>query len=140
MEYPATIEAVDGTYIVRFPDVDEAITEGSSSGEAFANAEDALAVALLGRMKDGDEVPAPSRPKKGQVLVSLPAQSAAKLAFYQAFRQSGLTRVALAARIGKDEAEVRRMLDPHHATKLSALEDGVKAMGKRLSVTLQSAA
>jgi antitoxin HicB len=141
MFYPAKLSANgEGGFIVTFADVGEALTEGASREEALANATEALEVALLGRMKDGEEVP-PSRLPGGKdkVIVAVPAQTAAKLAFYQAFKASGLSRSALARRIGKDEAEVRRMLDPYHATKLAALDQAIRALGRRLTVELEPA-
>lgn len=133
-----------GGWIVRFQNVPEALTEGASREEALANAVDALEVALLGRMKDGEELPAASKTageegNHATVAITISAQAAAKLAFYEAFRKSGLTRSALARKIGKDEAEVRRMLDPHHATKLPALDKAIRAMGQRLTLVLEPA-
>lgn len=130
----------EGGFIATFPDVPEALTEGATREEAIENAADALEVALLGRMKDGDNIPIPhTRPKGGGVVVHVSAQASAKLAFYAAFRQSGLTQSALARKIGKDEAEVRRMLDPYHATKLPALDEALHALGQRFVLGIAAA-
>jgi antitoxin HicB len=50
-----------------------------------------------------------------------------------------MSQVALARKLGKDEAEVRRMLDPYHRTKLGPLGLGLLALGKRLSVVVEDA-
>jgi antitoxin HicB len=127
-----------GGMIVTFEEVPEAITEGATLEAALANAVDALELALLGYMKDGLALPvAPSKSAANAVYVTAPV--AAKLAFYEAFRNSGLSKSALARKLGKDEAEVRRMLDPHHATKLGALDDALRALGKRLSIVVEDA-
>ena len=141
MEFVARMEPNgEGGFVVRFDDVPEALTEGKDRDEALANAIDALEVALLGYMKEGKPLPEPSTPvPKGQHRVVVPAQAAAKLALYSAFRASGLSRVALAKKLGKDEAEIRRMLDPHYATKLPALDDAMRALGKRLTVVVEAA-
>lgn len=127
----------EGGFVARFEDVPEALTEGASEIEALGNAADALEVALLGFMHDG-QLPPLARATKG-VAVFLPAQAAAKLAFFAAFRASGLSQSALARKLGKSEVEVRRMLDPHHATKLPNLDDAVRALGQRLDVVLEPA-
>lgn len=130
----------EGTWLATFPDLPEAITEGATKSEALANAADALAVALLGRMKDGEALPARrARPNKAKGLYRVPLliQPAAKLAFYEAFRDAGRTRVALAADLGKPESEIRRMLDPSHPTKLPALEAAMRALGKRFVLDVQ---
>jgi len=126
-----------GGFIAQFHDVPDALTEGVTREDALANAADALEVALLGRMKDGDALPK-STSRVG-TPVHLSAQASAKLAFYAAFRQSGLTQSALARKIDKDEAEVRRMLDPYHATKLPALDEALHALGQRFVVSVEAA-
>lgn len=140
MFYRCVLEANgDQGFIATFPDVPEALTEGATRDDALANAADALEVALLGRMKDGDDIPAMTDTPHGGEPVYLAAHAAAKLAFYVAFRQSGLSQSALARKIGKDEAEVRRMLDPYHATKLPPLEEALLALGKRLVIEVKAA-
>lgn len=138
MEYRCELDANgEGGFLVRFPDVPEALTEGATRQQATVHASDALEVALLGRMKGGDDLPPPSY--GGGAPVPIAAQAAAKLAFYSAFRRSGLSQSALARKLGKDEAEVRRMLDPYHATKLPALDEALRALGQRLVVSVEAA-
>ena len=129
----------DGGFIATFLDVPEALTEGATRAEAIKNAADALEVALLGHMKDGDDIPMPRQRPKGGIAVHVSAQASAKLAFYSAFRVSGLSQSSLARKIGKDEAEIRRMLDPYHATKLPALEEALHALGQRFVLTVEAA-
>lgn len=141
--YPAKFEADGSAILVTFPDLPEAITGGSDEAEALANAADALEVTLLTYAADGRAIPAATqRPARGGSYRRIPvtATVAAKLAFIAAFRESGLSRVALAARLGKAETEVRRMLDPYHRTKLPAIEAGLRALGKRLVLTVEEAA
>ncbi|HEY0854670.1 MAG TPA: type II toxin-antitoxin system HicB family antitoxin [Devosia sp.] len=141
MHYIAKFAPDDGGLLVTFPAVPEAITGGADEAEAIANAIDALEVALLTYAKDGLPLPVPTskRPAADERAIVPSAATAAKLAFITAFAESRLTRVALAAQLGKAEGEVRRMLDPYHATKLPALEAGLRALGKRLVVTVEAA-
>jgi antitoxin HicB len=127
-----------GGVIVTFDEVPEAIAEGATKVEALANAADALEVALLGYVADGEPLPV-SRSKRATDAVFVTAPVAAKLAFYEAFRSSGMSKSALARKLGKDEAEVRRMLDPHHVTKLGTLADALHALGKRMSIVVEDA-
>src|SRR5882757_6582963 len=112
MRYLARLTPNGAGYVIQFDDVPEAITEGATRDEALENAGDALAVALLGYMQDGGQLPKPSDLTGGSLRhwVNVPAQTAAKLLFYEAFKTSGISRVALAKKLGKDEAEIRRML------------------------------
>jgi antitoxin HicB len=65
---------------------------------------------------------------------------AAKIAVLEAFADAGISKAELARRIGKDEREVRRILDPMHATKLGALRAALSALGRRLVVGVEKAA
>ena len=140
MQYTAHFQPDGGGYLVRFPALPEAITGGAVKAEALANAVDALEVVLLTYAGEGLPFPA-DRPVEGETAsIVVSAQVAAKIGFIQAFRQSGLTRTALAERLGKGETEVRRMLDPYYGTKLPALEAGMRALGKRFVLTVEEAA
>lgn len=141
--YIAKFQDDDGAILVTFPDLPEAITGGATEEEAFANAQEALELALLTYAGDGREIPEASRRSNAggrSFHIPVAAAVAAKMAFIIAFRESGITRVALAKKLGKAETEVRRMLDPYHQTKLPAIEAGLKALGKRLVVSIAEAA
>jgi len=141
--YWAKFEPDGDGILVTFPDLPEAITGGADEAEAMRNALDALEVALLTYAGDGRAIPeARRRPPSGGSYRRIPVSAtiAAKLAFIAAFRESGMTRVALAEKLGKAETEIRRMLDPYHRTKLSAIEAGLRALGRRLVVTVEKAA
>jgi antitoxin HicB len=103
-------------------------------------AADALEVALAGRMKDGEDIPAPSAGRgKGRYVVTVSPLLAAKLAVYMRWRELGITKTELARRLGVREAEVRRILDPHHATKIERLDEAMRAMGQRLVINVEAA-
>ena len=65
---------------------------------------------------------------------------AAKAALYEALREERLSNSAFAVALCVQESEVRRMLDPRHATKIGRLEDALARFGKRLVVTVEAAA
>ncbi|MEJ1959421.1 MAG: type II toxin-antitoxin system HicB family antitoxin [Nitrosomonadales bacterium] len=79
--YPVTLTAdkKDGGYAVTFTDIPEAITQGDTREEALAAAKDALETALDFYFEDKRTVPAPSRPKRGQRVIELPASLSAKV-------------------------------------------------------------
>src|SRR6266516_9009 len=109
--YPANFApAEEGGFVITFPDVPEAITQGEAIEKCIEEATDALDEAIVGRINTGDEIPLPSPPRSGQYLIPVPAQTALKAALYEEIRSQGLNKVELAARIGVDEKEVRRLL------------------------------
>lgn len=137
--YPVEVEQdEDGRFIVSFPDVAEAITDGATLIEALEEAQDALDEALAGRINRDESVPAPGKPRKGGSCVTPSAQMAAKAALYVAMHEMGITKkVELAKKLRVDEKEARRLLDPHHKTKLPRIEEAISALGKHLVVELQ---
>lgn len=133
--YPAVLRRVDQeAYLVHFPDLPEARTFGQNKEDALLRAKDCLREAMRSRVRDQEEIPAPSEPGENAYPISLSAETAAKVAVYEAFRAKGLSRVALAAKLGVAEGEVRRILDPSHNTKLGRLEEAARALGGRLEV------
>jgi len=137
--YPVELLPDDsGHFTVRFPDLPEAITSGKDRFDASQQAADCLEEAVAGRVADGLQIPAPSRAKRRQQRVPLRAAMAAKASLYLAMRQAGVTRSGLARRLGVDEKEVRRMLNPRHPTKLPRIERALAALGRRLMVSLIS--
>jgi antitoxin HicB len=132
--YPARLKRYPDTIIVTFRDLPEAVSEGKDKADALREGSDCLDAALLFRVKDNEEIPVPSERKRGEVLVPASPQVAAKVAFVLAFRESGLTRVALANRLGWAESEIRRLLNPDHATKLDRIDVALRALGRRLVI------
>src|SRR5438093_12406184 len=103
--YPAQLQEHSETITVSFRDFPEAVTEGPTRQEALVEAIDCLDVALLFRLKENCGIPVPSRSGRGESLVPASPSVAGKVAFVRAFTESGLTRVALARRLGLRETE-----------------------------------
>jgi antitoxin HicB len=129
----------DGRIHVYFRDLPEAITSGGTRAEALGEAEDVLEVAVSGRMADGLDLPEPSRLRPDESLVLLPTRLAAKALVYRAWKKAGLTKTALAQRMGRSETEIRRILAPRHGTRLEHLDEAARALGIRLVVAARAA-
>jgi antitoxin HicB len=134
--YKAVFEPGDrrGNVVVTFPDVPEVVTQGRGDADARAMAEEALGLVLLTYLEQG--MPLPKLRARGRDLVTITVAPdvAAKLAVLESFKAAGISKSELARRLGKDEKEVRRILDPKHPTKLPALTAALRALGKRLVV------
>jgi antitoxin HicB len=129
-----------GVIVVSFPDVQEAITEGKGEADAMTKAQEALGLALLTYPERGLPLPKPKARGGDLVPIAVEAAVAAKLAFLDAFREAGISKSEFGRKIGKDEKEVRRLLDPKHATKLSTLTEALGVLGQRLIVSVEAAA
>src|SRR5947209_4420892 len=130
--YGAQFERGDRhSIVVSFPDVPEAITQGKDEDDARSMAAEALGLALLSYAVRGLRFPRRAR-RKGLIPIAVEPDVAAKLAVLEAFRDGGISKSELARRLGKDEKEIRRILDPRHPTKLGALTGALRALGRRL--------
>ena len=94
-----------GELIVSFRDLPECLTSGADKAEALAEPADALEEAIAGRISRGD-IPVPSARRSGEQDVAVPAATAVKAALALALRESGLSRAALAQRLGVVETRV----------------------------------
>jgi len=137
--YPASLtpEEYEGGFVVTFPDLPEAITQGDDTLDALRQGADCLEEAIAGRIRRHDGIPEPSPVEQSFYAIPLSAHMAAKAALYLALGQAGITQVELASRLHCDEKEVRRLLDPRHASKLSRLESALAALGHQLVVGRQ---
>ncbi len=139
--YPASVEKDDaGFWLVTFPDIPEAGTDSWDHEEAIAEAADALVAALGGYVDQGRAIPQPSRRQRGQVLVALGPLVSAKLALVETMREAGVTRVALAGRLGVSEAAVRRLLDLDHRSHIGHVDAALRTLGKSLVLEVRDAA
>jgi antitoxin HicB len=127
------IEDKGGRFLVTFPDVPEALTDGESEDEALTNASDALAAALAGYVIQNRDIPAPLS-RDGKFLVAVPLVTAAKLSLYQGMRKKGVRKTDLARLLNLTEGAVRRLLDPDHSSKIEKLETALAAVGRKLIV------
>lgn len=134
--YAVRLTPVEDEVIVSCRDLPEVVTSGRDETDALAMAEDAIDVAVSFAIDDGIEVAEPSELEPGEVLVNLPAQTAAKLAVWRAFLSAGISKSELARRLGVGENEARRILSPRYRTKLDRLEDAARALGARIVIDL----
>ena len=139
--YPAKFTPDDnGTFMVTFPDVPQAVTDVLDKATANPQAAEALAAALSFYVEANRPLPVPSTPKRGQILIYLAAGTVAKLALYEAMRAQGVSQSELARRLGCHRQHAARIVDPAHNTKFEVLEAALAAVGKRAELLIQDAA
>ena len=66
-------------------------------------------------------------------MVIPPVAIALKAALYEAFREVGMSQRQLARELDVAESEVRRMLNPDHATKAATIDRALRRLGKRVT-------
>ena len=83
--YPADIERdEEGRFVVRFPDFGWGATDGATREEALAEARDLLRELIAATLREGGQLPNPSRTSTHQVLVVPPVPIALKAAIGEA--------------------------------------------------------
>jgi len=139
-EYPVCLEpAPEGGYVVTCRDLPALITQGDSLDEALDMAADAMDEVFAIYMADGRVFPPASDLQNCEYLVSPPPETVAKAALHSAMHAAAVTNAQLARRLGVDEKEVRRLLDPHHGSKLPRIAEAVRLLGQRLVIGLEAA-
>jgi len=139
LEWPAELQHQhDGSILVSFPDIPEALTEGETEPHALAQAQDCLTAALGGYVRARLAIPQ-SSPRHGCIMISLPTLAAAKIALYDAMHAQGIGNTAMAARLGVSEGAVRRLIDLDHRSHIGRIETALQALGQRLTVHLRAA-
>jgi antitoxin HicB len=136
-EFPAVIEPDEaGRFLVRFPDLPEALTDGATIEDAMNEAADCLTVALSGRLSDGLPVPVPSPVARGQYRVAPAPEIALKAALRSALTKKKATAADLARALNVDHKDARRLLDPDEPSKLPRLSEALASLGYAVSMTV----
>jgi antitoxin HicB len=134
MRYPANFKPDGKFFLVTFPDFPEAITQGDSVADALIHAADVLESVLDYYIVDGLPIPVPSKPKRGQHMVDVPASYAAKLLLLNEMAAQKVRPAELARRLKVTPQEVTRLIDPRHKTRIDGIAGALKALGKTLEI------
>ena len=139
-QYPVLLTpAEEGGFVVTCRDLPQLITQGDTEQDALEQAADAMDEVFATYMIEGIEFPEPSKARRREHLVAPPAETMAKAALFVAMRQAGISKLQLARRLGVDEKEVRRLLDPHYGSKLPRIAQAISVLGQRLVIGLEPA-
>jgi antitoxin HicB len=126
----------NGWWLVRFPGIPEAVTEGKTEEQARATALDCVITALEGYMKAGKPLPREGAGHSGPDRAVLPSLVTAKLAVYETMRAGGWSKVKLAKELGMSENAVRRLLDLRHCSHMWIIDEALTKMNAELSIDL----
>lgn len=134
--YPVTLtpDKEDGGFVVTFVDIPEAISQGDSLPQALAAAKDALESALDFYFEDKRVVPAPSKAKRGQNVIELPASLSAKVLLLNEMVTQDVRPAELARRLNTTPQEVNRLTNLRHTTRIDGIAAALQALGKHLDM------
>ena len=81
-------------------------------------------------------VPAPSTPSSGKVLFELPPSVAVKLLLLNEMIKARTSNAEQARRLHTRPQQVQRIVNLKHPTKIDALNEALRALGKRFEMRL----
>ena len=135
--FPCDIEGneEDGDgFVATFPDLEGAITGGFTFKESIILAEDCLVVSLASYVHCQEELPTPSKWKKGQELFTVQPLIAAQLDLYNAMRERGVTIAGMAQRLNLPEAHVERLISLDYKTSINEVVEALELLGCKPAV------
>jgi antitoxin HicB len=139
LQYPVVLQRDDNdTWLVTFPDFEDAVTFGETPDEALAHGVDALETVIISRMKHKLSVPTPS-PARGRPLVTIPPLIAAKALLYKELKEQRVSINELARRLGCEYPVAHRLLDVSRKTQVDQIARALQALGKRVIVGMEPA-
>lgn len=159
--YPVVLERDDnGTILVTCPDLPEVTTWGKDEQDALRHAADAIEEALAGIIARRERIPEPSRPSapsgssrrrklnpaiaaKPDAAIHIPVLAPlteAKIALYRASFDAGVSKAELGRRLGWHSPQIDRLFDLNHHSRIEQIDQALRALGKRISVTAHDAA
>ncbi len=138
-DYPVTLHHEDGSVWISCDDVPELNSAGDNVDEALLDAIDGLESALSLYVDQRRPIPPASPVKPGQLVVCLPALTAAKAALWNTMCAQGIGKAEMARRLGVNRPQVDRLVDLLHRSKLEQVEHALAILGQRLEVSIRAA-
>ena len=138
MKFPVTLtrDEKDGGFVVTFRDIPEAIAQGETVEDALVMAKEALETAMEFYFEDKRRVPAPSKPKRGQHTIELPASLSAKVWLLNEMVAQNMRPAELARRLNTTPQQVNRLTNLRHTTRIDAIAAALHAMGRQLEISV----
>lgn len=138
MKFPVTLteDLNEGGYVVTFKDVPEAITQGETIEESLEMAQEALESAIEFYFEDKRSVPTPSKARRGQYTIELPASMSAKILLLNEMVAQRIRPAELARRLHTTPQEVNRLTNLRHATRIDGIAAALQVLGRHLEISL----
>ncbi len=138
MKFPVTLteDLNEGGYVVTFKDVPEAITQGETIEDSLEMAQEALESAIEFYFEDKRSVPTPSKARRGQYVVELPASMSAKILLLNEMVAQKIRPAELARRLHTTPQEVNRLTNLRHATRIDGIAAALQVLGRHLEISL----
>jgi antitoxin HicB len=129
----------NGTVLVSFRDILEAVTFGDDATEAKSRAADTLIAMFSENMDDRQIIPNLS-PIKDRTGAALPIGVGSTVLLWNAMLEAGMRKADLAQKLNLSPTVIDRMLNLRHACRIEQIQSAMAALGKRLVIGVLQAA
>lgn len=136
--YPAKLAMAADGCTVTFRDVPGAIACGDSPLQALDEARDALALVIEDILEEGEVIPLPSKPRRGEHLVSVPADVGARALLRLIRDTEDLSKAAVAERVGVSRQSYGQMEARGRNLTLKTLTDITEKLGYEVVLEVRS--
>lgn len=124
----------DGSYLVSFKDVPEAITVVYDEKEIEQRALEALVLAFDFYIEDNREIP--QYTGQSNSVIYLPTATALKVLLHNEFVKSNLKKADIAKKANVAPSNLERVFNFHYKSKIEAIEKVLNCLGRRVDVAL----
>ncbi|SDT67083.1 type II toxin-antitoxin system HicB family antitoxin [Pseudomonas granadensis] len=139
-EYALDVHEEPGSVWLTCAAIPEMHAVGDTRGEALTTAIDAIETAFSIYVDDRRLIPtAHTGEQENDVVLRLPALTAAKVALWNSLLESGVSKAELARRLGVQRPQVDRLVDFLHHSKIENVERALQQLGRRISLSVEAA-
>lgn len=135
MRYQVCVEPFDGAVRITSQDLPELASVGSDVAHALNVAAGDILLVLASYIRARKQIPVPKAGRAATPSVRVPAQAACKILLHNAALEQGLSKAELGRRLGISDAQIARLFDVRHSSRLSSLEAALSAVGKEITIT-----
>lgn len=123
-------------YTAKLRGIKGAITGADTYAETLELAQSMITDYAGACLQDGKEMPPSAKPEKGDVMVRISEDAAAKIMLRNEMIRKGVKVTSLAQKLGMLQPQLSRTLRLTTSTKLAVLAKISRAIGTKLNVTL----
>jgi antitoxin HicB len=138
LRYPVELiaDAKNGGFQAGFLDFPFVHSVGDTEEEALREAANGLESGIEFFFDEHRPVPLPSRVRRGQHIVALPALVASKVFLHNEMLRQGVKKAELARRMDIAPPNIERIFKVRYKTRIETVEAALSCLGKHLDVRL----
>ncbi|PHM51601.1 hypothetical protein [Xenorhabdus hominickii] len=141
-QYPVKLEHDELTqsYVVSCRDLPLMNSVGESIDEALLEAVDGIVTAIAIEIDERRPIPFGSEARDGEYIVNVPVLVAMKAALHNSMIETGTRKSELARKMGQKPAQIDRLLDVSHSSKVETVELALHQLNRNVGISIMTTA